>query len=222
MSPYLTLPEASRSSLRAMRSWPAPSATTMTAWPRRSSRCRSSARNRSSVNGTSGIETEVHLAVDEHRIGRDESRVASHQLHQADAVARGLGLGVGRVGRPPRLGDRGLETEGSLHERDVVVDRLRHADDADLQAPSGRLLADRVRAAKRPVAADREQDADAQALESSTIAAGSCGPRDDPRIEPPISWIRLTASGVSSSGSCPQPSTSPSKPKRNPYIFRTP
>ena len=31
----------------------------------------------------------------------------------------------------------------------------------------------------------------------STIAAGSCGPRDDPRIDPPISWIRLTTSGVS-------------------------
>ena len=55
MSPYLTFPEASRSPRAAMRSWPAPSATTMTAWPRRSSRWRSAANSLSSVNGTSGI-----------------------------------------------------------------------------------------------------------------------------------------------------------------------
>ena len=58
-----------------------------------------------------GHQAEVHLAVDEHRVGGDESRVAAHQLHEADAVARRLGLGVGGVGRPPRLGDRGLEPE---------------------------------------------------------------------------------------------------------------
>ena len=40
----------------------------------------------------------------------------------------------------------------------------------------------------------------------STIAAGSCGPRDDPRIVPPCSWMWLTTSGVSSSGGVPVPS----------------
>ena len=54
MSPYLTFPDASRSWLFAIRSWPAPSATTITAWPRRSSRCCSADRNPSRVNGTSG------------------------------------------------------------------------------------------------------------------------------------------------------------------------
>jgi len=27
------------------------------------------------------------------------------------------------------------------------------------------------------------------------MSAGSCGPREEPRIDPPCSWIRLTLSG---------------------------
>ena len=33
------------------------------------------------------------------------------------------------------------------------------------------------------------------------MAAGSCGPREEPRNEPPILWIRPTTSGVRSTGS---------------------
>ena len=103
MSPYLTFPDGSRSSRRATRSWPAPSATTITAWPRCSSRRASSASSRGIVNGTSGIRQKFTWLIDEDRVGGNEPRVASHQLHEADAVAGGFGLGVGRVGRPPSL-----------------------------------------------------------------------------------------------------------------------
>ena len=79
----------------------------------------------------------------------------------------GLGLGVGRIGGPSRLADGRFEAEGLLHERDVVVDRLRHADDAELQPSLRRFVVDRVCAAQRAVAADGEQDADPEPFESS-------------------------------------------------------
>jgi hypothetical protein len=112
-----------------------------------------------------GNQTEVHLAVDQDGKGRDEPRVAAHELHQSDPVARGFRFRVGRASRSPRLGDGGLESKGLLHERDVVVDGLGNADHADLEAPPPRLVADRLRTAQRPVAADDEQDADLQVFQ---------------------------------------------------------
>jgi hypothetical protein len=38
----------------------------------------------------------------------------------------------------------------------------------------------------------------------STISPMSWWPRDDPRIVPPYSWMRLTASGFSSTGAWPK------------------
>ena len=164
ISPYLTFPDASRSWLFAIRSWPAPSATTITAWLRRSSRCCSADRNLSRVNGTSGTRQKFTWVFDQGRIRRDEPRIAAHELHESDPVARRFRLGVGRIGRAPRLGDGTLESKRSLHERDVVVDRFRDADDADLQATARRFLADLLCPAKRPVAADGEEDPDAKFL----------------------------------------------------------
>src|SRR5262245_13689284 len=52
-----------------------------------------------------------------------------------------------------------------MHERNVVVDRLRDADDADRQTAPRRVLADGVGPAKGPVAADGEEDSNTQTLE---------------------------------------------------------
>ena len=210
MSPYLTFPDASRSWLFAIRSWPAPSATTITAWLRRSSRSLQRRQEPLERERHLGNQAEVHVVVDQGRIRRDEPGIAAHELHESDPVARRFCLGVGRRRRAPRLGDRRLESKRSLHERNIVVDRLRDADDADLQATPRRFLADLLCPAQRPVAADREEDPDPELLQVVHHFGGSWGPREDPRIDPPLSWIRWTDSGVNSSGWCPIRRTRPS------------
>ena len=155
-----------RSPASGSRSCPAPSATTITAWPRRARRSSSAARNAGEGERHLGHQAEVDLAVGERRAGGDETGVAPHQLDQADAVARAGRLGVRCVGCAPRLGDRGLEAERLLDERDVVVDRLRDADrrrsSACARAASSAIA---WRAAQRAVAADREEHVDALALQ---------------------------------------------------------
>ena len=165
MSPSLTLPEASRSAVAASSSWPAPSATTTTAWPRCSSRSSRLRQEAGEGEGDLRHQAEVDLAVDQGRVGGDEAGVAAHQLHQADAVARPGGLGVGGVDGPLRLGHRGLEAEGRLHEGDVVVDGLGDADDAERAAPAAGLPGDRPGPLQGAVAADGEEDADPQLLQ---------------------------------------------------------
>jgi hypothetical protein len=58
-----------------------------------------------------------------------------------------------------------VEAERLVDEVDVVVDRLGHADDRDLQPAALRLVPDAVRALERAVAADQEQDVDPLAIE---------------------------------------------------------
>ena len=111
---------------------------------------RASSRPPSSVNGTSGTRQKFTCPSTEHRIGGDEPRVAAHQLHEPDAVARALGLGVGGVDRAARLATAVSKPNVFCDERDVVVDRLGHADDArsaPLAAPPPR----RSRCAPRSV-----------------------------------------------------------------------
>ena len=93
-----------------------------------------------------GHETHVHLAAGQRGIGRDEAGVAAHQLHETDAVARAERLDVRRVERAPRFGHRRLEAERSHDVRDVVVDRLRDADDRDRRPRRADFLGDRLRA----------------------------------------------------------------------------
>src|SRR5215218_5225172 len=64
-----------------------------------------------------------------------------------------------------RLGHRGFEAKRALHERHVVVDGFRDADDADAHAPPHRFLADLLRPAKGSVAADGEQDPDPEIVQ---------------------------------------------------------
>ena len=58
-----------------------------------------------------------------------------------------------------------LEAEATAHEHQVVVDRLRDADDGDLEPATQDLRRDVARAAQRPVAADAEEDVDVHPLE---------------------------------------------------------
>ena len=59
-----------------------------------------------------------------------------------------------------------LEAEAPVDEVDVVVDRLRDADDADEQIAPADLVDELHRAAQRPVAPDDEQDADVELVEA--------------------------------------------------------
>ena len=131
----------------------------MTAWPRRPIRCFKCREETFQAERHLRHQAEVDLVVHQDRIGGDETGVAAHQLHQADAVAGADGLAVGAVGGPFGLGHGGFETESGLNERDVVVDRFGDADDGELQTASGDLLMDGLGPAQGPVAADGKQKA---------------------------------------------------------------
>ena len=84
------------------------------------------------------------------RVQRNPPRVASHDFDDDDAA---MGLG-GRVQTVDRVGGerhRGVEAEAVGGADDVVVDRLRHADDRD--APGAEPVSD----GQRAIAADDDQ-----------------------------------------------------------------
>ena len=74
----------------------------------------------------------------------------AHQLDDHHALVR-FGGRVETVERLGRYLDRGVESEREVGARQVVVDRLRHADDADA------LLEQLVRHTERVLAADRDE-----------------------------------------------------------------
>ena len=82
--------------------------------------------------------------------------VAAHDLDDEHAVV-GLGGGVQAVDRVGGDLHRGLEAEREVGRRQVVVDRLRHADDGDA------VLVQLARDAERVLAADRDQRVEAAA-----------------------------------------------------------
>ena len=82
---------------------------------------------------------------------RDPAGVAAHHLDHHHAVVR-LGRRVQPVDRLGADRDRGVEAEGVVGRREVVVDRLRHADDRQLV-----LRVEACGDAERVLAADRDQ-----------------------------------------------------------------
>ena len=88
---------------------------------------------------------------------RDPAGVAAHDLDDDHAVVR-LGRGVQPVDRVGGDLDRGLEAEREVGRGEVVVDRLRHADDVDA------VLVQLARDAERVLAADRDQRVEAAGL----------------------------------------------------------
>ena len=89
----------------------------------------------------------------------DPAGVAAHHLDDQDPVVA-VGGGVEAVDRLHRDVDRGVEAEGVVGRAEVVVDRLRDADDRDA------VLGVKARGGpQRVLAADRDQALDAVALE---------------------------------------------------------
>ena len=86
-------------------------------------------------------------------VQRDESRLATHHFHHHDAVMA-LGRGVQLVDRLERGVDGRVEAERGDGAADVVVDRLRNAD--DLHALGAELVGD----VERSVAADGDDRVD--------------------------------------------------------------
>jgi hypothetical protein len=91
-------------------------------------------------------------------VERDPARVAAHDLDdQRPLVA--LGRGVEPVDRAHRDVHRRVEPERVVRGAEVVVDRLRHADDPDARVVQLRGHAERV------LAPDRDQPVDPVALQ---------------------------------------------------------
>ena len=90
---------------------------------------------------------------------RDPARVAAHHLDDHDAVVR-LRRRVQAVDRLGRDADRGVEAEGVVGAREVVVDRLRDADDRQLSSAK-----QACRDAERVLAADRDERVEARGRE---------------------------------------------------------
>jgi hypothetical protein len=91
-------------------------------------------------------------------VQRDPAGVPAHDLDDQRAVVR-LGRGVQPVDGVDGDLDRGVEAEGVVGGAEVVVDRLRDAD--DVEASGGQLGRD----AEGVLAADRDQRVDAGLLE---------------------------------------------------------
>ena len=168
------------------------------------------------VEGHLGDEDDVGAAGDT-RVQRDPAGVAPHHLaHHHPVVALG-----GRVQTVDGVGrdlHRGVEAERDVGRREVVVDRLGHADDA---TPS---LAELRGDAERVLAADRDQRVDSvlgrprraslrvPARRPSSLLYGIRARRAEDRAPPPVTRsaaacrIRpMVSSIVSSSSDAPPP-----------------
>ncbi|EGJ74632.1 putative 6-phosphofructokinase [Streptomyces sp. Tu6071] len=100
------------------------------------------------------------------RLQGDPARVPPHDLDDHDPLV-GLGRGLEAVDRLGRDADGGVEAEGAVGRGDVVVDRLRHADD---RHPA---LGEHPRGGQGALAADRDEDVDAEfAGEFGRVGAG--------------------------------------------------
>jgi hypothetical protein len=98
----------------------------------------------------------IHVRGRYRGVARDETRVASHQFDDCDSVFRPFGFDVCAPDDVDRSSERRLEPKASIDEVDVVVDRLRHADDGDGEPPPRNLIHQRDGAAQRAVPTDYE------------------------------------------------------------------
>ena len=114
-------------------------------------------RRRGDVERDLGNQDRVGAAGDA-GVQRDPAGVAPHHLDDHDALVR-LGGRVQPIDRVGREGDRRVEAETVRRADDVVVDRLRHADDRHAQ------LAELVGDGQRAVAADGDERVEAQLVE---------------------------------------------------------
>jgi hypothetical protein len=92
--------------------------------------------------------------------------VATHQLDDTDTVHGACRLDVSASDHLDRGGKRRLESEASIDEVDVVVDRLRDADDSDRETAPLDFADELHRAAECAVAADDEEHPDAELFQT--------------------------------------------------------
>ena len=88
-------------------------------------------------------------------------RLPPHQPHEPHAAVRARCLYLSRQQGPLRLLDRGVEAEAAVDQKDVVVDRLGHADDGADDAGALALVVDRVCRGVAAVATDNVELGDA-------------------------------------------------------------
>ena len=139
------------------------------------------------------------------RVQRNPPGVAPHHLDDQDPLVR-FGRRVQPIDRVGRERDRGIEPETVRRADDVVVDRLRHADDRHPHP------AELVRDGQRAVAADRDQRIQVQAADRSrgrgrrtgTAPSEVCTSKvtglpvlSVPRMVPPSRRMPVTSRGVS-------------------------
>ena len=143
---------------------------------------------------------------------RDPAGVAAHHLDDHHAVVR-LGGRVQPVDRLGRDRDRGVEAEGVVRSGEVVVDRLRHADDGEALLrvePRRRRRAcprRRSRRARRAVLREVREDTADAVLDLVGVRAAV------PMIVPPRGRMPEISRGPSGSS---WSSTSPRQPARTP------
>jgi hypothetical protein len=88
-------------------------------------------------------------------------RLPPHQPHEPHAAVRARRLYLSRQQGPLRLLDRRVEAEAAVDQKDVVVDRLGHADDGADDAGALALVVDRVCRGVAAVATDNVELGDA-------------------------------------------------------------
>mmetsp|Transcript_1803 Transcript_1803/g.5125 ORF Transcript_1803/g.5125 Transcript_1803/m.5125 type:complete len:256 (-) Transcript_1803:723-1490(-) len=112
-----------------------------------------------------GHENEIDEVRCERSVGSDKACITAHKLHDADALIAARGLDPAIPNDTGGSLDRGVKAKGSINEEDVVVDRLRHPDDADLKLLLPGLLVKQVASKLRAVAADDKQHVDPELTE---------------------------------------------------------
>ena len=90
------------------------------------------------------------------RTGGDETRVASHQFHQSDAIEMASRFIVRGADDPDRLVDRRLITETAPDVRNVVVNSFGNPDDIQIVSPRPRFQVEVVGSAQCAIATHSE------------------------------------------------------------------
>ena len=205
MSFFRTLPLASRSSLPARSSCPAPSATTMTACDFPAAKRRSSAVSRprgpSISNFTSGTRQKLTFgfAIDAAAAMKPESRPIS--------FTRPMPCGV------PFASTCALRVTSAASATAVSKPKLRPMKTRSLSIvfgmPTTEIFSPRCAISVAMSLAHRSEPSPPMLKRTlmfirtsvSTMMSVGCAPRLDPRTVPPCSWIVSTLSGLSISGS---------------------
>lgn len=105
-------------------------------------------------------QSEVHFLAGQRGACGNGAGVAAHKLHQADSVGNALGFSVRAIQHFARFVEGRLVPERLPDVWEVIVNRLRYANDGEWHSPPLCLGRNSVCASLRAVAAHREQEVD--------------------------------------------------------------